>query len=98
MVIAVIAVTFLSLGYDMTHPPLAGIITSLNPARRGQALGLNAFVLFTGFGPGSLVFQLLLRWGFGFALVAFAVVQTVAGLVSIGLFRRETAVAGTHHG
>jgi hypothetical protein len=52
----------------------------------------------TGFGLGSLVFQLLLRWGFGFALVAFAVVQTVAGLVSIGLFRRETAVAGTHHG
>jgi predicted MFS family arabinose efflux permease len=95
---AAIAITALSLGFDMTHPPLAGIITSLNPARRGQALGLNAFVLFTGFGLGSLVFQLLLRNGFNFALTIFAIAQAIGGIAAIWLFRPETAVAAKAHG
>jgi predicted MFS family arabinose efflux permease len=95
---AAVVVTLLSLGYDMTHPPLAGIITSLNPIRRGQALGLNAFVLFTGFGLGSLVFQLLLRGGFDVALAIFAIAQGIAGVAAIWLFRPETACAAKHHG
>ena len=51
-----IIIAALSLGYDMSHPLLTGIITSVNPARRGLAMGMNAFVLFSGFGIGTLVF------------------------------------------
>jgi predicted MFS family arabinose efflux permease len=93
-----ITVTLLSLGYDLSHPPLAGIITSLDPKRRGQALGLNAFVLFIGFGLGSLVFQLLLRGGFDVALGVFGIVQMVGGVAAIWLFRPETAGAAGKHG
>ncbi len=98
ILIPAIVVTLLSLGYDMTHPPLAGIITSLNPARRGQALGLNAFVLFTGFGLGSLFFQLLLMRGFDTALIVFAIAQGIGGVAAIWLFRVETAHAAKKHG
>lgn len=42
---AAVAVTMLSLGYDMTQPLLAGIVTALGGPRRGQAMGLNVFML-----------------------------------------------------
>lgn len=48
----VVIITALSLGYDMTQPPLGGIVTDL-PGPRGQATGLNVFALFTSFGLGS---------------------------------------------
>jgi predicted MFS family arabinose efflux permease len=96
--VAAVVVTLLSFGFDMTHPPLAGIITSLNPTRRGQAMGLNAFVLFTGFGLGSLIFQLLLRGGFNQALMVFAVAQAIAGIAAIWLFRPETVGQAKNHG
>lgn len=67
--------TALSLGYDMTQPLLAGIVTSLDPKRAGQAMGLNVFALFTGFGLGSLLFGWSLRLGFGTALAIFSTVQ-----------------------
>jgi hypothetical protein len=35
----------LSLGYDMTQPLLAGVVTSLGGRRPGQAMGLNVFTL-----------------------------------------------------
>ena len=96
---AALAVTVLSLGFDMSHPPLAGIITSLDPARRGQAMGLNAFILFTGFGLGSLLFQKLLftRGGFVTALGVFAAVQTVLAVAAVPLFRGETAESASRH-
>lgn len=53
---AALLVTLLSLGYDMTQPLLAGIVTDLS-SNKGQAMGLNVFTLFTGFGIGSLVFS-----------------------------------------
>jgi hypothetical protein len=40
----------LSLGYDMTQPLFGGIITALGGKRAGQAMGLNVFTLFVGFG------------------------------------------------
>jgi predicted MFS family arabinose efflux permease len=98
LLVAAAIMTALSLGYDMSHPPLAGIVTSLRPTQRGQALGLNAFVLFMGFGLGSLLFQTLLRFGFPTALGVFAVAQGLAGLISITLFRTETAHAARKHG
>jgi len=49
-------VTALSLGYDMTQPLLAGIVISLDAKRGGEAMGLNVFALFTGFGGWQLSF------------------------------------------
>lgn len=86
---AIVAVTTLSLGYDMTQPPLAGIVTALDPKRAGQAMGLNVFALFTGFGVGSLLFGSALHLGFAEGLAIFAGVQAVAGLAAIRMLRAE---------
>ena len=92
--VAAVAFTFLSFGFDMSHPLLAGIITSINPGRRGMAMGLNGFMVFTGFGLGSLLFQIALRWGFGDALTIFVTTQIVLGVIGLYLFRNETPHAG----
>lgn len=86
---AAIVVTILSLGYDMTQPLLAGIVTSLDPKRGGQAMGLNVFALFTGFGLGSLLFGWALQLGFESGLVIFSAVQAAAALIAIVSFRSE---------
>lgn len=86
---AAIAVTILSLGYDMTQPLFAGIVTALGGKRPGQAMGLNVFMLFIGFGLGSLFFGELLRLAFGVALAAFAAVEAAAAVLSFSLFRSE---------
>ena len=91
LVVAAVAVTLLSLGYDMTQPLLAGIVTALGGQRGGQAMGLNVFMLFTGFGLGSLLFGVALQLGFGTALALFSAVQLGAAVVAIPLFRSETA-------
>lgn len=88
---AALVVTLLSLSYDMTQPLLAGIVTSLSGRQRGgQAMGLNVFALFTGFGVGSFVFGEALRLDFAAALAIFAALQTGAALAAIPLFRSET--------
>jgi predicted MFS family arabinose efflux permease len=90
LAVAVIAVTTLSLGYDMTQPLLAGIITSLGGSeRRGQAMGLNVFTLFIGFGLGSLLFGELVLFGITTALLLFSTVQLAASLLAVYLFRHE---------
>ena len=94
LAVAAIAFTLLSLGYDMSHPLLAGIITSVHPTRRGMAMGMNGFLVFMGFGLGSLVFQGLLKWGFTNALIAFTVFQFLAGLAALRLFRDEGTARG----
>jgi predicted MFS family arabinose efflux permease len=91
LVAAALAVTVLSLGYDMTQPLLAGIVTQLGGKERGgQAMALNVFTLFTGFGVGSLLFGEALRLGFGVALGIFGAVQLVAALTAIPVFRFES--------
>ncbi|MCA6112925.1 MFS transporter [Bradyrhizobium cenepequi] len=87
--LAPVAAIVLSLGYDMTQPLFAGIVTSLGGKRAGQAMGLNVFTLFVGFGLGSLIFGELLRFGFGLALGVFAVVELGLALLSFALFRSE---------
>ncbi len=89
---AVVVVTALSLGYDMTQPLLAGIVTTLDPKRAGQAMGFNVFALFTGFGLGSLLFGWSLQFGFNKALLTFGGVQAIAGLAAIAVFRHEKRV------
>jgi predicted MFS family arabinose efflux permease len=86
-----LAVMALSLGYDMTQPLLAGIVTSLDPKRGGQAMGLNVFMLFTGFGLGSYLFGLMLPWGFRSAFGVFCMVQFIAAIAALALLRDETA-------
>ncbi len=93
IVLATGAVIALSLGYDMTQPLLAGIVTSLGTAvnaRSGQAMGLNVFLLFTGFGIGSLLFgTLVMSSGFTVALATFGVIQLAAAILAVPLFRDE---------
>jgi predicted MFS family arabinose efflux permease len=93
-----VVATVLSLGFDMSHPLLTGIITSVDADRRGQALGLNAFVLFSGFGLGSLVFQgLLMHRGFGFALTSFAIAEVGLAIAGFVAFRHEVAERAHEH-
>ncbi|MBI3840109.1 MAG: hypothetical protein HY288_19475 [Planctomycetia bacterium] len=89
LVVAALAVTVLSLGYDLTQPLLAGIVTNLAGRRGGQAMGLNVFTLFTGFGIGSFLFGEVLRLGFDSALAIFSAVQLLVAAVAIPLFRSE---------
>ena len=89
VVVAAVMVTLLSLGYDMTQPLLAGIVTALGGRRGGQAMGLNVFTLFTGFGLGSLLFATALDLGFAWALALFATLQFGAALAAVRLFRTE---------
>jgi len=90
--VAALTVAVLSLGYDLTQPLLAGIVTQLS-TRRGQAMGLNVFTLFIGFGLGSLAFQILLTVSFSTALVAFGTLGLVAAGVAVPVFRTETPTA-----
>src|SRR6266446_4210864 len=89
LVVAPVVAMVLSLGYDMTQPLLAGIVTSLGGNRPGQAMGLNVFALFVGFGFGSLIFGELLRFGFGAALGLFMAVELTAAVLSVAVFRSE---------
>lgn len=93
MVLAPVVAMVLSLGYDMTQPLFAGIVTSLGGKRAGQAMGLNVFMLFVGFGLGSLIFGELLRFNFTAALGVFAVVEMTLALLSLALFRSEVPSA-----
>ena len=86
LLIACIAVGTLSLGYDLSQPLLAGLVTIIGGERKGLAMGLNVFTLFVGSGLGSLLFGHLLRWGFGTALASFAALQLVGSLLSLRLF------------
>ncbi|WP_417251234.1 MFS transporter [Castellaniella sp.] len=83
-----VAIVLLSLGFDLTHPSLAAITTDLQGGR-GQAVALMAFSLFTGFGLGSLLFQLAMVLGFAGALMLFGVVAWVAAAAAVFLFREE---------
>ncbi len=93
--VTILLVTVLSLGYDMTQPLLAGIVTDLS-AQRGLAMGLNVRTLFTGFGLGSLLLGSLLPLGLGAAYAIFGGVALCAALLALPLFgteRRPTPVA-----
>lgn len=90
--VATIAVVLLSLGYDLTQPLLAGIITEIGKERTGQAMSLNVFMLFIGFGLGSYLFGLALQLGLLQALTIFSVVQATLSIMAIALFRGEMKI------
>lgn len=72
----------------MSHPLLAGISTSLNPFRRGLAIGAEFLLLFSGFGLGALAVEPLLKFGFGTALAVFALVQLCLAIVAVLLISK----------
>lgn len=76
----------------MTDQRLAGIGTQLSTLR-GQAMGLNVFTLFVGFGLGSFAFQSLLSAGFSTALVSFGGIGLVAAGSPVPLFGSERPAA-----
>lgn len=82
------AIILLSLGFDLTQPLLAGIVTDLGGSR-AQAVCLMAFTLFSGFGLGSLLFQTALTLGFAAALSIFGIVALLAAWLAWRLFRDE---------
>ncbi len=88
LVVAALLVTTLSLGYDMTQPLLAGIATDLGP-HKGQAMGLNVLLLFTGFGLGSLIFSAALILGLSTALLLFGALVLLLAALAVRLFRGE---------
>ena len=88
LVLVQVAIVLLSLGFDLTQPLLAAIATDLRGAK-GQAVALMAFSLFTGFGLGSLLFQLVLGRGFAAALGVFGSVALVAAALALVLFAAE---------
>lgn len=89
---AALLVTVLSVGFDMTQPLFAGIVTDLTE-KTGLAMGLNVFALFVGFGVGSLVFSGALQFGLGVALVLFGSAAMVGALAAVPLFRDEVRAA-----
>ncbi len=94
LIAAALAITVHSLGYDMTQPLFAGIITSLGGQRPGQAMGLNVFTLFTGFGLGALLFGEALRLGFDVAFGLFALTELALAVGALRLFRSEMPKVG----
>lgn len=90
--VATIAVVLLSLGYDLTQPLLAEIITEIGKERTGQAMSLNVFMLFIGFGLGSYLFGLALQLSLLQALTIFSVVQATLSIMAIALFRGEMKI------
>lgn len=87
---AAILITMLSLGYDLTQPLLAGIVTDL-PGQHGQAVALMAVTLFCGFGLGSLIFQAALNNGFVLALSVFGTAAALAAALAVPTFAQEHA-------
>jgi predicted MFS family arabinose efflux permease len=86
---AKIAVITLSIGFDLTQPLLAGIITQAGKERTGQAMSVMAFMLFTGFGSGSYLFGLALRLSLINALVIFSIFQLILAIIALPVFRKE---------
>jgi predicted MFS family arabinose efflux permease len=74
--------------YGRTHPLFAAIITSLSN-QKGVAIGLFAFVMFMGYGLGSLVFSLIINIGLNESFLFFGGAAAFAALLSVSTFRNE---------
>lgn len=88
LVISCISIATLSLGFDLTQPLYAAIITTLSP-KKGAATGLFAFFLFMGYGLGSLVFSLIVNIGLNQTFRLFGIVAVVVAGIAISNFKEE---------
>ena len=86
--LAAVVVSTLSLGYDMTQPLFAGMVTTAgNDQTRGLAVGLSACILFLGYGAGALIFQLLSAGGLNRPFVVFGSFELLSGMLAFWLFK-----------
>jgi predicted MFS family arabinose efflux permease len=88
--IAGVVVAILSLGFDMTQPLFAAMISGLgNNFTRGQAMGLGSCLLFLGYGAGAIIFQLLLNAGLSYALGIFVALELILAIATLKFFRNH---------
>jgi hypothetical protein len=80
-------------GYNLTQPFFGGIITALGGKRARQAMGLNVFTLFVGFGLGS--FGFFSPFGLVIAFAVFAGIELILGVSALPLFRSEQPARGS---
>ena len=90
LVVARIAVITLSLGFDLTQPLLAGIITQVGKEKGGQAMSVMAFMLFVGFGLGGYLFGLAMQLSLTDALIIFSIFELILSGVAYIVFKKET--------
>jgi len=88
LVASCVLVALLSLGFDLSHPLFAAIVTTFS-SKKGAAIGLFAFFLFSGYGLGSLVLSLIVNIGLDRAFQLFGIGILVAAVCSIFVFRKE---------
>lgn len=88
LAVSCVLVALLSLGFDLSHPLFAAIATTFS-SKKGAAIGLFAFFLFSGYGLGSLVLSLIVNIGLDRAFQLFGGGILVAAVCSIFVFRKE---------
>jgi len=89
VLVATLAITALSFGFDLSHPLFSGMVSALDPVRIAQAMALNTFAIFVGFGLGSMAFgALYVSSGMVAALVTFGIAQLSIAAASLFLFDR----------
>ena len=88
LAVSCVAIATLSLGFDLTQPLYAAIITTLSP-KKGAATGLFAFFLFIGYGTGSLIFSLLIGMGLNQTFLLFGIVAVAVSCMAVRQFRNE---------
>lgn len=88
LLISCIFVATLSLGFDLTQPLYAAIITTIS-SKKGVATGLFAFFLFMGYGLGSLIFSLIVSIGLNETFRIFGIVAVVVAALALRCFRNE---------
>lgn len=88
LTVSCILVALLSLGFDLSHPLFAAIVTTFS-SKKGAATGLFAFFLFSGYGLGSLVLSLIVNIGLNSAFQLFGVGMLIVAVCSIFVFRKE---------
>lgn len=80
---AAVAVTLLSLGYDMTQPMFAGMVTAVGDEKtRGLAVALSSCTLFLGYGTGAYLFQVLLHHGMQTAFLFFSGFEFLLSMIA----------------
>ena len=90
MLAATAVITALSAGFDLSHPLFSGMISALDPVRTAQAMALNTFGVFVGFGLGSIAFgSLHAEIGMTSALAVFGGFQMVLAVASLKLIKES---------
>ncbi len=88
LMVSCLLIAALSLAFDMTHPLFAAIITTLSE-RKGVAIGLFAFVMFMGYGLGSLILSLIIDLGINQSFLVFGLCAAAGAALSVLAFKNE---------